>query len=218
MRLDEKSIHDLVVDIYDGATDSARWEQALVRLSDSTHSVGAMVRHCDRLHPERSRCFLGRLDVVLTHRFFKCYASRAPWVRWANNALPGTTFSTDRVVPTEELVKTEFYGEILRPQRILHGGGALLARDSERVLAISLLRSPGIGPVDEEPLRLLSLVGPHFKRAAQIAWRLGTLTAVDAAKTFALDGLDHGVLLIDAGGRVLFANRAAPAGWWRLTS
>jgi DNA-binding CsgD family transcriptional regulator len=33
----------------------------------------------------------------------------------------------------------------------------------------------------------------------------------DAAKTVALDRLDHGVLLIDAGGRVLFANRSAEA-------
>jgi DNA-binding CsgD family transcriptional regulator len=79
------------------------------------------------------------------------------------------------------------------------------------VLGLSIFRTPKIGPVDSEDLRLLSLVAPHFKRAAQIAWRLGTLAAADAAKTAVLDGLDHGVLLIDAGGHVLFANRAAEA-------
>jgi DNA-binding CsgD family transcriptional regulator len=65
--------------------------------------------------------------------------------------------------------------------------------------------------VGSEDLRLLSLVAPHFKRAAQIAWRLGTLSALDAAKAAALDGLDHGLLLVNARGRVLFANRAAEA-------
>ncbi len=86
-----------------------------------------------------------------------------------------------------------------------------LARDGERVVGLSVFRTPKIGPVESEDLRLLSLVAPHFKRAAQIAWRLGTLAVVDAAKTAALDGLDHGVLLIGAGGHVLFANRAAEA-------
>jgi PAS domain-containing protein len=37
------------------------------------------------------------------------------------------------------------------------------------------------------------------------------VAALDDAKTAALDGLDHGVLLIDASGHVLFANRAAEA-------
>lgn len=41
--------------------------------------------------------------------------------------------------------------------------------------------------------------------------RLGTPAMHSAAKTIALDRLDRGVLLIDAGGRVLFANRAAEA-------
>src|SRR5262249_15129689 len=110
-----------------------------------------------------------------------------------------------------ELVKTGFYGEILRPQQILHAGISQLARDAERVLGVSVFRSRRIGPVDSEGLRLLALVAPHFKRAAQIAWRVGTLAAVAAAKTAALDGLDHGVILVDADARVLFANRAAEA-------
>jgi DNA-binding CsgD family transcriptional regulator len=86
-----------------------------------------------------------------------------------------------------------------------------LAQDTDRVLGLSIFRTPKIGPVESEDLRRLSLLAPHFKRAAQIAWRLGTLSMLDAAKTAALDGLDHGVLLVDAGGRVLFANRAAEA-------
>jgi len=210
MRLDEKSIHDLVGAIYDGVADPALWQHALARLGDATRSTGAMFIFLDRVHPMQSRYALGRLDPDLMQVFLTRHAD-APWTQAGIRAPPGTTFSIDKVVPARELVKTEFYGEILRPQQILHCGCAPLARDGERVVGLSVFRTPTIGPVESEDLRLLSLVAPHFKRAAQIAWRLGALAVVDAAKTAALDGLEHGVLLIDAGGHVLFANRAAEA-------
>jgi DNA-binding CsgD family transcriptional regulator/PAS domain-containing protein len=210
MHLDEKSIHDLVGAIYDGVADPALWQHALVQLSDATRAIGAMFIFLDRVHPMQSRYALGRLDPGLMQVFLTRHAD-APWTQAGISAPPGTTFSIDKVVPARELVKTEFYGEILRPQQILHCGCAPLARDGERVVGLSVFRTPTIGPVGSDDLRLLSLVTPHFKRAAQIAWRLGTLAVIDAAKTAALDGLDHGVLLIDAGGHVLFANRAAEA-------
>jgi len=210
MRPDETSIHDLVGAIYDGVADPALWQQALVQLSDATRSMGAMFIFMDRVHPMQSRYVLGRLDHDLMQVFLTHHAD-APWTQAGIRTPPGTTFSIDTVVPARELIKTQFYGEILRPQQILHCGCAPLARDGERVVGLSVFRTPKIGPVESEDLRLLSLVAPHFKRAAQIAWRLGTLAVVDAAKTAALDGLDHGVLLIDAGGHVLFANRAAEA-------
>ena len=68
-----------------------------------------------------------------------------------------------------------------------------------------------IGPVDPEDLRLLSILVPHFKRASEIARRLGTLKASDAGKTKALDRVDYGIALLDSQGRVLFTNRAAEA-------
>jgi DNA-binding CsgD family transcriptional regulator len=210
MHLDEKSIHDLVGAIYDGVADPALWQQALVHLSDATRSTGAMFISLDRVRPRQSRYVLGRLDPDLMQVFLTRHTD-SRWAQVADGVSPGATFSLDAVVPARELIKTEFYGEILRPQQILHCGCAPLARDGERVLGLSVFRTPEIGPVESEDLRLLSLVAPHFKRAAQIAWRLGTLAAIEAAKTAALDGLEHGVLLIDAGGHVLFANRAAEA-------
>jgi PAS domain-containing protein len=210
MHLDEKSIHDLVGAIYDGVADPALWQHALVQLSDATRSMGAMFIFMDRVHPNQSRYVLGRLDHDLMQVFLTRHAD-ASWAQAATRTRPGMTFAMDAVVPARELVKTEFYGEILQPQQILHCGCAHLAQDTQRVLGLSVFRTPRVGPMDSEELRLLSLVAPHFKRAAQIAWRLGTLAVLDAAKTAALDGLDHGVLLIDAGGHVLFANRAAEA-------
>src|SRR6266851_3576502 len=104
MRPDETSIHDLVGAIYDGVADPALWQQALVQLSDATRSMGAMLIFMDRVHP---------MQVLLTHH------ADAPWTQAGIRTPPGTTFSIDTVVPARELIKTQFYGEILRPQQIL---------------------------------------------------------------------------------------------------
>jgi DNA-binding CsgD family transcriptional regulator/PAS domain-containing protein len=209
MHLDERLVQDLIGAIYEGATDPVSLQDALVRLSDVTRSVGAMFISMDRVRPEQSRYALGRLDPELMRIFLASHAFDSPWAQAADRMSPGTTVSIDAIVPAAELRKTDFYGEILQPQRILHCGCAPLARDAERVMGVSVFRAPKIGPVDTEDLRLLSLVAPHFKRAAQIAWRLGAIAALEEAKTAALDRLDHGVLVVDAGARVLFANRPA---------
>jgi PAS domain-containing protein len=211
MRLDEKSIHDLVGAIYDGGADPARWQHALVQLSDATHSVGALLVARDRVDPKQSRYVHGHLDPDLNQLFLSRYAKDCPWTRVADRTPSGIVYAGDAALPARERIKTEFYAEILRPQQILHEGAAILARDASRLVGLPVFRSPKIGHVDSEDLRLLSLVAPHFKRAAQIAWRLGTLAVLNAAKSVALDRLDRGVLLLDASGHVLFANRAAEA-------
>jgi DNA-binding CsgD family transcriptional regulator len=96
-------------------------------------------------------------------------------------------------------------------QQILHSGCALGGgrRKNDGALGISHTENRTDGVRRSAPV--VAPVVPHYERAAQIVWPLGALAALDAAKTAALDRLDHGVLLIDAGARVLFANRAAEA-------
>lgn len=211
MHLDEKSINDLIGAIYDGVGDPALWQHALVQLSDATHSAAALLVARDRVDPEQSRYVLARVDPDLYQLFLTRYAKDCPWTRVADRTPTGNVFAVDAAVPARELIKTEFYAEILRPQQVLHEGVAILARDARRLVGLSVFRSAKIGHFDSEDLRLLSLVAPHFKRAAQMAWQLATHAAVDAAKSVALDRLDDGVLLLDASGHVLFANRAAEA-------
>jgi DNA-binding CsgD family transcriptional regulator len=53
------------------------------------------------------------------------------------------------------------------------------------------------------------MLQPHIKRAAQIAARLAASKTAEDAKARALDQIDHGVLLVDRMGCILFTNRAA---------
>jgi DNA-binding CsgD family transcriptional regulator/PAS domain-containing protein len=202
-------IDDLVGAIYDAAVDPTLWQPALVRVSDALSAIGTLYLSYDLQRPERSRAVLGRLDPDLTQAYLIRHSRSSPWAKMRRVMPVGQVVSVDAYVPASQLRRTEFYHDILRPQRILHCGAACLARDAERFVGFSIFRAAEAGPTEDQELRLLSALAPHIKRATQISERLGIIAAFEQAKTSALDLADHGVILLDVHAGVLFVNRAA---------
>jgi DNA-binding CsgD family transcriptional regulator/PAS domain-containing protein len=211
MRVDDAGYLDLVGAFYDAALDPALWHDVLARASDAMSAIGAMYISLDTQRPERSQLVLGRLDSDLTQPYLMNHSRNDPWHSATRLIRPGMAFATDAFVSAVTLGRTEFYADILRPQRILHAGIGVLAQDAERSVGFSVFRSPEVGPFEDRDLGLLLALLPHVKRAAQITWRLAAAADGEQAKSIALDHIDHGVVLVDRAGRVLFTNRAAGA-------
>jgi DNA-binding CsgD family transcriptional regulator/PAS domain-containing protein len=209
MRFDETAYQHLVDGFYDAALEPTLWEPALVRASDAMSAIGAMYISLDIQRPACSRLVLGRLDPDLTQPYLATHCGHDPWTRVNTSARPGTTYALDGFVPTSTIVRTPIYADILRPQRIVHSACAALERHPERCIGFAIFRSAQVGPVADRDLELLSALAPHIKRASQITWRLAASSTRDEAKSSALDQIDHGVVLVDGGGRVLFTNHAA---------
>jgi DNA-binding CsgD family transcriptional regulator/PAS domain-containing protein len=209
MRLDETACQHLVDGFYDAALEPTLWEHALVRASDAMSAIGAMYISLDIQRPTCSRVVLGRLDSDLTQPYLATHCAHDPWTRINTSARPGTTYALDAFVPTSTLVRTPIYADILRPQGIVHSASAILERHPERSIGFAIFRSAQVGPAGDRDLELLAALAPHVKRASQIAWRLAAAATRDEAKSSALDQIDHGVVLVDGRGRVLFTNHAA---------
>ena len=207
MRVDETVCRGLVGAFYDAALDPALWHDALVRASDAMSAIGAMYISLDVQRRLRSQLVLGRIDPDSVLPYLKLQDDE--WHRATRLVRPGMAFATDSFVSASTLIRTQFYADVLRPQRILHGGIGMLAQDAEKSVGFSVFRSREVGPFEERDLRFLLALLPHVKRAAQIAWRLAAAADSEQAKGIVLDQIDHGVVLIDSGGRVLFTNRAA---------
>jgi DNA-binding CsgD family transcriptional regulator/PAS domain-containing protein len=202
-------IDDLVSAIYDAVIDPARWERALVRVSDALSAIGALHLYYYCREPERSPHLFGRLDPDLTQSYLLRHSQSSLWAKPFRLMAAGQVTSLDAHIPASQLVRTEFYDDILRPQRILHCGAACLARDAERFVSFCVYRAADAGPVEDAELCLLAALAPHINRATQINARLGKTAASEEAKTHALDLVDHGIILVDAQARILFTNRAA---------
>jgi len=207
----EATVQQLTDAIYDAAVDQTRWQDVFARLCNATGSAAALFAALYRDRPERSQVVFANIDPQLMQHNVQHYAGRDPWSGPTAHMPAGTLVASDAIIAPAELMKTRYYDEILRHAGILHSGTAVVARDPARTIGVSLLRSPKQGLISDRDFRLLSVVAPHLKRAAQIAWRIGHASALEGAKAALLDHLDEGVFVCDGRGRVLFANRAAEA-------
>jgi hypothetical protein len=111
------------------------------------------------------------------------------------------------VLPKQELFKTEFYADFLRPEDV-HSilSVYVLPEDGTRVAFGLPHRS---GEWEQEQIDLLRLFAPHLQRAALINLKLGASRLSEMSSAEALDRLAQGVILVDVESRPLFTNRSA---------
>ena len=111
----------------------------------------------------------------------------------------------------QEFFKTDFYNDLMRPQKLQDGSMTLLLREPSDCVAWGVMQPDGAEPFSDHDECLLRFLAPHLQRAFQLLLRLGALDARAQAAEEALDRLPLGVALVSAKGEVLRLNRAAEA-------
>ncbi len=86
---------------------------------------------------------------------------------------------------------------------------ALLAKREGQFGSLSLFREMTSGPFSEQSLGTLKILAPHVRRACMIANILEMRTLESATLTATLDLVNSGVVITDAFGQIIHANRAA---------
>lgn len=110
---------------------------------------------------------------------------------------------------TEELVRTEFYNEFLRPHKWLHSGAAVIEHNGPVMAVMTLLRNPKLGLFQEPELQKLAALVPHLKRALFLHRRMVDLRLQNALERWSLDQVLFGVIFLQCDGRVISANKFA---------
>lgn len=111
------------------------------------------------------------------------------------------------LVPQPELEDTRFFKEWIAPQGLGDSIGIVLEKEAQRAAFLAFQGVSGF--VTDETRRRASLLVPHFQRAVAIGRLFDAQKAVEAVLTKTLDGIDDGVLLVDADARIVFANARA---------
>lgn len=123
----------------------------------------------------------------------------------------GMVIDCEDMCPTEDLLKTEFYHDWLRPQEdIIQGGGTLLFKNDTRVFALG----GNIRQKDEDKLKTpwLELVGlliPQLQHAFNISRTLAGAKLETAIVANSEIRSIPGILIFSDTGRVIFANDIA---------
>jgi PAS domain-containing protein/DNA-binding CsgD family transcriptional regulator len=133
------------------------------------------------------------------------------WARNEDQLQPGRAVTSSMLYPDDQLMRTEYGNDWLRPQDLFYAVGGILDRAGTVAMKFSFVRPQRYGPFDNQALALWQTLVPHVQRAADLHRRLmmAERRAGDAEST--LDLLSEGVLLLRADGTVLHANPSAAA-------
>lgn len=111
-------ITDLIASAYAAVGDARRWASVLEGLSNLAGGVGGVLLSIDAKQ-RRSRMVASvNMDPDTLAAYTAHYHAVDPWVRPVLSQPVGALVPTEQHVPHASLLRTEFYNDWLRPQRI----------------------------------------------------------------------------------------------------
>jgi DNA-binding CsgD family transcriptional regulator len=207
--LGEDGLVRLIGQIYDSAGDRARWPVFLASFCEATRAAAVHIAIDDNANEKAVVTeWLGH-DPRFLSKYAEYYSSRDVWVRGRPHPPSGETVLGQRIIRDDDLAKTEFYGDFLRPQKFFHVVGGCIFREQTTSVDIAALRSKGQGAFGASEERLLRALMPHLQRAVQIHRRLAVAEVTSRSLAESIDRLPYGVILLDERGQLLLANGVA---------
>ena len=148
-------------------------------------------------------------DVLQTLASYVAYYSKLdPWQQGAVKNI-GQVYIGNEEISDAELHKTEFYNDFARHTGVVRPMGAVLPLTPLAALSVGV-QQPGTGHLFEQRDKpRLGRLLPYIKRAMQLRLRVRGQAARAAAHAAAIEALAFGLVVCDAGGRILFSNDAA---------
>jgi DNA-binding CsgD family transcriptional regulator len=206
--VDNQQLSDLISLVYDAAIDQSLWENAIEKVAYFVGGVGAGLfwKDVDAHHvssPHRFG-FVWPLPVALFRPIYPAAVGHF----LAEIEQP---VATADLMTHDELIKSELYQEWARPQGFIDFVTAVLDRSATSVAMFGVFRHERNGFVDGEARRRMRLIAPHIRRAVLIAQMFDLRIAEAATFADAIDGLDAGLYLVDADGRLIHANAVGQA-------
>ena len=124
----------------------------------------------------------------------------------------GNTFPGEALASHQELRQSTFYNEYLRPLMGVDGylGTVLSDEKADHLmpsLFASFFRPAGAEPFGSDEVRTLQQLGPHIRRAVLLQQTLASLGKRQEDLSKAFDAFSQIIILLDASGQLLHANR-----------
>jgi len=207
MRLE--NVSEFIGLIYDTALDPNAWPRMLNCLADLLAApTGAHFGSYNSTTYVTSN-LAPRHDPQYTRSFAEYWASRDIFWQRGGNYPVGAVFMPETFMSREEHCRTAIFNEFYQPQRIEAMMRTNLLVEGTVSTVVTVGRRYSEGDFDASEIRLFATLIPHLQRAVQLQLRLASVDGPSTSSAEMLNRLHQGVLLVDAGARVIFANNAA---------
>jgi DNA-binding CsgD family transcriptional regulator/PAS domain-containing protein len=207
----KERLSKLLGSLYDAAANADLWDVFLKDLVDLMHANAAgLLMHNFRgnRHSVLQQFGLDPNDVRVYYD--QTSESTDIWTARARSVIQtGWTGISEDLCAADELRSSEFYNECLRKLNIFHGIFGVIHQGDPFLANISVYRSARRAGFEPAQLEILNFFMPHLHRAFQLHFQLADLRSRNESLERALDMLPSSLLIFDAEGKVLFANRSA---------
>lgn len=200
----------LIEQVYLAGLDRSRWQGFVDQLAASYPGTGVSLLG----HDAQSREDLGVVTSGHAPEFIdsfqRHYASINPWFPDLARMPVGTVLNSDFVLPRDDVRRTEFYHDWLRPQGDLIGGYGTIARsDGRRFLMFNLtMAEREMERYVNELTTLCALLGPHLRNAVDMT-RAAAGADLMQTRQRSFEAVPCPLFAVDLEGVVCAANAAA---------
>jgi DNA-binding CsgD family transcriptional regulator/PAS domain-containing protein len=205
--MDDRALHEAISQLYGAVTAPQEWQCALEGVTNLLHADHANI--LDRGSPDRYRLVTGvRMDPRIVAQFCHPDAKRHgdPFLRH----LPkGVAISRADAVADGDWETTWLYNEIVKAANGFQSAHARLDGTGEAEAVVSFCRARQAGPFDRIEMATFQIMVPHLVNTLDLVRRLHTVQQQNQSLEALLDQVDSGVVLVDAAGRICFANNLA---------
>lgn len=210
---DEKTVNALIDRIYEAALDQSRWQDVVDGLSEIIPGNHVGLQGVDIAANVSIGALGGRFSDEMVSNYLDYYHAINPWTPAMASAPLGRAASAEALCERGRLIDSEFYNDWLLPQDdIGTGGGIVLFRDSQRLLALAgNIRMKDQEALQDDWLALLDHVASHIQRAFTIHRMLEGQKLSMSYYRQILDQIGNSVFLLDKRGRIVDLNASAEA-------
>lgn len=212
MRIGMEDVVDLTTQIFAAVVEPTRWQGVM----DNIRRVSGGVRTHLFVHDQR----LGRAateinsgyDPDYVRSFIDYYSGINAWAPVFSSSPTGTVLSGAELCPDDDMVRTEFYNDWIRPQDdLIGGGGAVIWNDPRRtVLFGGNIRRKDRDHLEGDWMKLVAMLSSPLQQAFEISRTL----MGDSLEKLALRSNDRGhpaILVVNDRRQLLYANPVAEA-------
>ncbi len=199
-------LEDVVDLIYEAALDPSLWVPVMERFADLIGGSSACITQLNMFAGTGS-VIIARADPATVPKYFEHYARRNPLSNVKNPASYLRSWAprilTDEDwMPKEELTRTEYYNDFLKPQSVHSCLMIRLAKEGSDIFALNINRPRRQGQFDRPDLELAAELHPHLVRAHKLGRKISAKQRLSEGMAEFIDRSSHGLFLLDGHGRV----------------
>lgn len=208
----ESAVTSLIAQLYEAVGDPSEWPGLLENLATAIGGNGTHLIRVNMRSGGTEAVASVREDSAYVKSYNDYYAEKDCWaISFPRYFQRPSVLVGQMLCPDDELERSEFYADFLRPMDAFYLIGANTGKDGDEVSIVSSIRPKRAGLFGRDEISLLEILLPHLERALQLRRRLAALETQSQMLAGVLDRLPLGLILLSSSGKILLTNQAAEA-------